>query len=340
MSSNKHANIRYNVLDRCFRDYKRKYFWQDLLKECNKELELENGCEGIKRRQLLADIKFMESEQGWNIPLARFREDRKVYYRYSDMDFSIAKRDLNPSEITQLGEILTVLSRFKGMPKTNWLEELKVRLEDTFLVKSSSKESVSFDENEHLRGLDYFGDLFQAISREHVLSVLYREYEKAEVEKLEVHPWFLKQYNNRWFLLGYVKNKDRMWNLPLDRILSYERIEVPYITNESISMSDYYKNVVGVTVYKDAPVEHIVAKVNMKSWNYIESKPIHSSQKLLKCNGDYVLFSLDVSLNYEVRQHLFYYMDSLELLEPAFLREEFKERIDKMHDSYHGEVDL
>ena len=33
----------------------------------------------IKKRQLFDDLKFMESESGWSIPLKRFKEGRKTY---------------------------------------------------------------------------------------------------------------------------------------------------------------------------------------------------------------------------------------------------------------------
>src|SRR5690625_4957236 len=98
MSVNKNALLRYHVLDRCFRNSGRKYFWQDLLDEINKALEEYNGPGSkIKRRQLFDDIRFMESEQGWSIPLDKRREGRRVYYRYSDPEFSISNQPLNES---------------------------------------------------------------------------------------------------------------------------------------------------------------------------------------------------------------------------------------------------
>ena len=85
MAVNKNALIRYQALDRCFRNSGRMYFWEDLLEECNKALmDFDPNSEGIQRRQLFDDIRFMESEQGWLIPLGRIQYSRKVYYRYED----------------------------------------------------------------------------------------------------------------------------------------------------------------------------------------------------------------------------------------------------------------
>jgi hypothetical protein len=125
MSINKNALLRYQVLDRCFRNTGRKYFWQDLLDEINKALEEFNGPgSGIKRRQLFDDIRFMESDQGWGIPLDKKREGRKVYYRYSDPEFSISNQPLNESEVSQIEAAISVLSRFAGAPQFEAVQEM------------------------------------------------------------------------------------------------------------------------------------------------------------------------------------------------------------------------
>ena len=120
MSINKNALLRYQVLDRCFRNTGRKFFWQDLLDEINKALIEYNGPESkIKRRQLFDDIKFMESDQGFSIPLKRYKDGRKVYYRYADTDFSISNQPLNEDEKSQIDAAVAVLSRFLVRPSLN-----------------------------------------------------------------------------------------------------------------------------------------------------------------------------------------------------------------------------
>ena len=88
MATNKHATIRYHSLDKCFSNFGRKFFIEDLIDACNIELyEFEGIEDGVKRRQIFDDINFMESEQGWSIPLERLKVGKRVYYRYSDRSF-------------------------------------------------------------------------------------------------------------------------------------------------------------------------------------------------------------------------------------------------------------
>ena len=130
MATNKHAIIRYQTLDKCFRNPGRRYYIEDLIEACNNSIYEFTGTDiGIKRRQIFEDIKFMESPQGWNIPLEHNREGHKVYYRYSDKSFSINNQPLNETEENQLREALLTLSRFKGMPQFEWVDEIIAKLD-------------------------------------------------------------------------------------------------------------------------------------------------------------------------------------------------------------------
>ena len=177
MATNKHATIRYHALDRCFSNHGRKFFIEDLINACNEAIYEFSGIEdGVKRRQVYDDITFMESDQGWNIQLERIKDGRRVYYRYSDKSFSIKNQGINQSEAEQLKETLSILSRFKGLPQFEWVEEIQIRLEDTFKLKSSTESAVCFEENPYLKGLNHFTELFTAIQNKQALVINYKEF--------------------------------------------------------------------------------------------------------------------------------------------------------------------
>ena len=95
MATNKHAIIRYQTLDKCFRNPGRRYYIDDLIEACNESIyEFTGKDEGIKKRQIFEDIRFMESPQGWNIPLDHLRDGHKIYYRYADLSFSIKNQQI------------------------------------------------------------------------------------------------------------------------------------------------------------------------------------------------------------------------------------------------------
>jgi hypothetical protein len=137
MSRNKNALIRYKILDKCFRNPGKKYFIEDLIRECEQVLlEIDPQSNGISRRQIFDDIAFMESSEGWNIELDKIRESRRIYYRYSDLSFSINNMPLNEVEIHQLKSALDILTQFKGMPQFEWIHELVPKLQQGIVYET------------------------------------------------------------------------------------------------------------------------------------------------------------------------------------------------------------
>lgn len=325
MATNKHATIRYHALDRCFSNYGRRYFIENLINACNEAIYEFTGIEdGVKRRQVYDDIIFMESEQGWSIPLERFKDGKRVYYRYSDKSYSIKSKGINQAEAEQLKETLTILTRFKGMPQFEWIEEMQIRLEDSFKLKGNIQSTVGFEQNPFLKGLNHFTGIFNAIQHEVVLQITYQGYRQESSTQVILHPWYLKQYNNRWFLFGLNEEYKTITNLALDRIIDFEEVKMNFSKNEEVNFDEYFDDVIGVTVKRDAPVEKLLFKLSNLIWPYIESKPLHGSQKIKRRTETEVLIELSVQINHELMALIFSYMDAIEVIEPIYLRERFK----------------
>lgn len=330
MATNKHASIRYQALDRCFRNLGRKFFIEDLIEECNQAIYQYAGIEdGVKKRQVQDDIKYMESEaSSWSISLLRHRDGKRVYYRYEDINYSINNQPISQQESIQLKETILMLNRFKGMPQFEWMQELLTRLEDSFQLKGTTERVVGFEENPYLKGLHFFSDLFNAIVNKQTLRIRYKRYEKDEKEFV-FYPYFLKQYNNRWFLFGLNPEYQSIipiTNLALDRIQQIELENRPFIENKDIDFDEYFDDVVGVTIYEDKKVEKIILKVEKSLLPYIETKPLHGSQKLVKIEDGTGIIELSLKMNYELESLLLSYADRLNILEPLHLKETITQR--------------
>lgn len=177
MAITKHALIRYQTLDRCFRNPGRRYYIADLLEACNEAIkDLEPDSKGIRKRQLYDDIRFMESSQGWHIPLERIKDGRKTYLRYEDTSFSINNQPINELEAEQLKSAMLVLNRFKGLPQFEWINELLPKLDQTFQLSNQSDTIISFDSNEFLKGTEHLSPLFNAILYKQTLAITYKLY--------------------------------------------------------------------------------------------------------------------------------------------------------------------
>ena len=323
MSINKNALIRYQVLDRCFRNPGRMYFLEDLLEECNKALlDLDPNSEGIQRRQLFNDIRFMESEQGWSVPLGRIRHGRKVYYRYEDLNFSINNQPLNDSEAEQIKSALQIFSRFSGTPQFEWVNEMIPMLESKFGLIERKHEVINFDSNIDLKGLQFLTPLFNAIINERVLLVKYKDFKSSEPYEITFHPYYLKQYNNRWFVFGLnADNQVSNWNLALDRIEDLSETNIKY-QSSATDWEEYFYDLVGVTRPEGTELQEIVLKFSPEVAPYIITKPLHPSQKH-KNDPTGLEVRIKVIPNFELERLVLSFAEQVKVISP----QDFKERI-------------
>lgn len=335
MGITKNATIRYNTLDRCFRNPGKRYYIEDLLEACNESLlEFDPNCEGVKKRQLQYDIIFMESSQGFSIPLEKLKEGKRIYYRYEDLNFSISNQPINELEAEQLKSAMLVLSRFKGLPQFGWVNELLPKLDQSFKFSNQSQEIISFDTNEFLKGTEYITPLFNAILYKQALNIVYMSFKNNEAQTILMHPYHLKQFNNRWFLFGQHNDYNNLTNLALDRIQSIEQSNKPYIPNNIINFEEYFEDIIGVTKPEGAVLTKIVLWVNLSLAPYIKTKPLHGSQKKIEDNDDGYKFSIEVIPNFELEKLIMSYGEDLIVKEPADFRQKMKERISKNINNY------
>ncbi|TDQ06244.1 helix-turn-helix transcriptional regulator [Pedobacter metabolipauper] len=323
----KNALIRYRVLDRCLSNPVKKYFIEDLVNACDLALkEIEPDSSGIKKRSIQNDIKHMESSEGWSAPIGRFEEGKRIYYRYTEKGFSIDKQPLNQAELEQIKAAMRLLSHFKGMPQFEWLNELSSKMENSILMENETSPIISFDNNNYLKGIEFLGGLFHFILYKKALCISYKSYKTENKSKFVFHPYYLKQYNNRWFLLGLNDRFQKINNLALDRILTIEEDSTSFVENTTYDFNEYFEDVIGVTLNENTIVEKIVLRFAPKSKPYVLSKPIHGSQKNISKEGEHLVISIEVIPNYELESLIMSFGDLVEVISPESFRNKIAER--------------
>ena len=327
MSTNKNALLRYQILDRCFSDFKRKYEIQDLVDAVNKVLYDMYGSE-VSVRQIRDDIKYMRDRITYNAPIEAVPYDgKKCYYRYEDKNFSIFNNELSTEEVTTLRSTIEMLSRFRDGSRNAWLEEVISNLEFRFGIKTNQEHIVSFEQNEQLRGLNFLGELIDAIINHQPLKMTYRPY-KGDEQTMVIHPHYMKQYNTRWFLFGLEDHGEYGMspvNKALDRIVRFSIANVRFVENDQIDYETYFDDIVGVTHDRKHPdVEHVVLKFAKERFPYVVSKPIHHSQQVV--NAEDGTLSIDVRINRELEQNIFSFGQQVEVLSPEWFRNQIIEK--------------
>jgi predicted DNA-binding transcriptional regulator YafY len=324
MATNKHAQIRYKILDSCFRNTGRNYTFEDLLDACNTALaEVSPNSNGISIRTLREDIAFMESDAGWSAEIERIKAGRKSYYRYKDSNFSINNQKLNQTELNQINSALEIISRFNGMPQFSWVNEIVTKINNGFELEDNSASIISFDSNQYLKGIEYLGDLFNAINNCKVLKIIYRPFKSDHDIEMIIHPYYLKQYNNRWFLFGLNEKYKTISNIALDRIVSFEINTLKYTKNKTINFSEYFEDIIGVTKDENEELTKIELLFTNSEAPYVLTKPIHESQKKIIHNEDGLLITIEILPNKEFEKLILSFGDNVKVIAPKKIAELF-----------------
>ena len=328
--------IRYKLLDKCFRNPYKNFYFETLLETVNESLcEITGDEEGIKTRQLRDDIAFMRSSEGWGIELAELTDGKKKIYRYEDVNFSINNAALNQVEIDEFQSALQVLSQFEGMPQFEGIQAIIAKLKTDLRVSTDEKPFIGFDSSQDLKGIEHFSLLYSAVQNKIPLAITYKGFKSEDSSTFDFHPYYLKEYNNRWFLFGlHPESWKPDWNVAIDRIVEVQPVSIPFIENEFIDYQDYFSDMIGVSKGEAAVLENVVLHFNQLTGRYMESKSIHETQKHKWLDEATLEVKINVIVNYELERLILSYGDSVRVLEPQHLREKIKERLLKCVENY------
>lgn len=359
MPSNKNAVIRYMYLDQMLSDRYNKYTCEELLKKVNERLEFAGyptigGDRGdyeryIKsgKRVIQLDLQTLQ-ESPFNMEIDN---SEKLYgvpvYRYADQTRSLFSKPLSDDEKRLLQEVLNTLGQFAGLDSFEWMNDLQEKLNDkrAFGRVEYDKEMpaprkiISFSSNDYLKGKGYLGMLFALISNKKVVDVGYEPFGEAP-RTIRLYPYLLKQYNDRWYLIGtplateeFPYRKDFYVNLPLDRMNGVTAVDgVDYVDCDEY-FEERYEDIVGITWIKEEKQREILLAVKDSYTGYVDTKPLHSSQirfpaakqkelhdKYGAFDG-YTFYSINVKPNRELYNTIYRNGENIILISPARIRE-------------------
>lgn len=335
MAQNKNALIRYKTIDKCLQNKYRTWTLDDLIEACSNALyEFEGKENAVSKRTIQLDIQMMRSEKlGYNAPIEVY--DKK-YYRYAEEDFSITDIPLTETDINVLTETVSMLKQFKDFSLFSDVSDILQRLEDKiYAEKSNTRPIIHLDKNDNLKGLHFLDVLYQAIVKKVVLKLEYKSFKALETSSFYFHPFVLKEFNNRWFLIGRRKASQPIVNLALDRIVSVDfEFGMDYL-EENFDAEYYFRDVVGVTVNHGLKARKIEIKIDAANAPYVLTKPLHRSQRLIEMYPDgSVLLHLFLIINYELERLLLGFGSSLEVIKPDGFRKRMHEIIQKALAKY------
>ena len=179
--------------------------------------------------------------------------------------------------------------------------------------------------------------LFEAMRENRVVTIAYRRFNDSQSRKFLVEPYCVKLFENRWYVLARNVQHDNIRIYGLDRIIDLEITGDTFKLPERFSASDCFSNYYGIIIDENAKAERIVVRAFGDHVPYMDSLPLHHSQKLIKDNGGYADFELFLAPTFDFIMKLLSAGGMIEVVSPASLRKTMKRWVADMYDLYKDE---
>ena len=216
-----------------------------------------------------------------------------------------------------------------------WLLQ-KYSIPQDFATFNSMKDRILLEEIP--LGTTFLNDIIEAMQKNVEMQVDYQRYEGEQEEHLQefhILPYALKVFNRRWYLLGYIKEKNAVRTIALDRIQALKVLSTSFEMPEGFDARKHFANVVGIFVNKDLPVTKVKIRAYGTQAEYLRSTPLHKSQSEVRSKrGEFAEFTYHLCVTPELVSQLLAMGDKVEVLEPEELREEIKKRINNIFNFY------
>ena len=274
-------------------------------------------------------------------------------FRYYTDDFTLFPENMSEKEHELISEVLRTLGQFDGLKDFEWIQKYMIGLD-----ADERKPILSFTSTTELKGTKWLPRLFDVISNKQVINVSYRPF-GGKTNEYILHPYLLKEYNGRWYLIGAIDSDNFIINFAIDRIKDFRIMDkVPYKDYSDGDINDRYKDLIGITLRKDAKMEHIIIWVDDTTYNYVNTKHIcrfqtniiGSEEKKLRIqypqleDGHFIdLYTYICELtdepedkfkNYELVRELSSFAGGLLVLTPKYLQNQIFEKISSHKERY------
>lgn len=281
--------------------------------------------EEANERIVKADIDFLR--QKLHAPIKKGNKHHGFSY---DKPFSLLEQ-IEGQKLSEINELLAYIQQsIQKLPSYFELDKVLLALEKRVRTTEARQNPYIEFEKVELYNLERLDEFYRLINKRKIIEISYHPFAEIPQQRI-ILPLFLKEYNHRWTLIAYDKEKGAIQNFSLDRIIGKVILSSDSLTVEtSFDSTTYFKDVIGNSIETDT-IEHIVFRIKKKRAYYVETKKWHSSQQKTTETNEYIDFQLTIKPNREFWAKAFEHIEDIEFLSPESIVQEWKERVEKIY---------
>lgn len=326
MPANKYALLRYRIIDRCLTNPGHPFPSKEELRLACEEALYGSDGEHISISTIEKDLWAMrnESELGYYAPIEYHRDERG--YHYTEEGYSINDIQLNDDDLDAIRFATNTLIQFRELPIFQQFDEALGKIADRLTVSPNLESDghdpyIQFESTPHASGSEHLAPLLQAIRSKSPVEIEYQKFTHAQgdMTRYLVHPYLLKEYRNRWYLICWDPTKSQMRTFGCDRISNLSVQGDKFVVQKAFDADAYFQHAIGITVLGNAKPETVMLRCDPLLAKYLASQPLHHSQTMQE-DGDGIVVQLEVMPTFELLQWLQAHASELTILSPEHIR--------------------
>ena len=248
--------------------------------------------------------------------------------------------NINTIDYEVMQEAVNMLRQLEDFEHFSEMSDVIGRLQDKLAISGKNRRPIiHFDSVPLLKGLKLLNPLYNYIAHRQTVKIIYQSFAAKEPNEFILCPYLLKEFRNRWFVFGSRAKDLVLYNLPLDRIISIEPVDVPFRDNPDFDPEHFFDDVIGVSKNIRNTPRRIRFWANEEQSKYIKTKPIHSSQKIIRENpedGSHI-FEINVVINFEMYSVFMSYGPGIKIIHPRNVVSHMRDKLRAAADLYNEE---
>lgn len=291
----------------------------ELLRRCN-----------VSERTLKSDISYMRDIM--DAPIKYYRRE-KGYHYYESYDIAMHLA-VPQKEIQQMRLGLQITERIEDNDTLKNIFKTYTKLE--IQQKNTYAKHIYFETVPYYQGSELVSLFLEAIEHKKAVQLEYQSYKAASKVKRILQPYFLKEFANRWFVIGNLPAFDTLTTYGLDRIQINESLKILEDTFEiptNFNPEKYFQFTYGMTVFTDQPVQEVILSFSILQGKYFKSKPFHPYE-IIKENNEELIVKMYLIPNLELIRKLASFGSNVKILQPIKLIQEITQFFQKALNQY------
>ena len=297
----------------------------------------------ISTRTITDDLTKME--ESYNAPLenktmavqvkGKGTSNKKVFFYWDQSRSIYDNNNLEKEDLEKLRGVISILKQFKGFKNfeevTNLIDKIETK------VKKTKAPEIFFDTIDDYTGIQHIDDIARAVKNKTVLQIQYRAYNENESNKRTIHPFQLREYNNRWFVLAYTEEfiDSPIGVYGLDRIIGNPKVTNKKFKKKEAKVAEtYFKDIIGVTNFANKEVEEIIFEIKKGRAEYVKTKKWHPSQIVDAENSNSTTFKIYVKQNQELEALILSYGKDIKVRMPKTLAKNIAQKLKEASEQY------